>query len=400
MAAEAGRAAIWEVDIATGGHRIFASGLRNPNGMAWQPQSDALWTVVNERDEIGSDLVPDYLTSVKDGAFYGWPYSYYGQHVDERVKPQQPELVAKAVAPDYALGPHTASLGLAWSNKDSTALPAAFQSGMFIGQHGSWNRKPASGYKVIFVPFQGAQPNGQPTDVLTGFLNDDGKAFGRPVGVALDGRGALAGGRRCGQQGVAGDGGRSGCQVALQAADRGSGRRCGWCGAGCFRALLVRFHIDPPDVRKCRAHVVLDRVHHTRGLLGRRAVAKRDVDRQQHVVRPHVHRERQRCAVHLGRAQRDLPQPLGRLAAARLRRPAGRALPTPTAPRHRPAATRSGSMPHRRAPAVAVRGLPRHRLRRSPAPAARPSLRRSRCRSTDPCLHATRARTGAGLWSN
>ena len=191
MAAEEGRAAIWEVDIATGSHRIFAGGLRNPNGMAWQPQSDALWTVVNERDEIGSDLVPDYLTSVKDGAFYGWPYSYYGQHVDERVKPQQPDLVAKAVAPDYALGPHTASLGLAWSGKDNQALPASFQSGMFIGQHGSWNRKPASGYKVIFVPFQGAQPNGQPTDVLTGFLNDEGKAFGRPVGVALDGRGAL-----------------------------------------------------------------------------------------------------------------------------------------------------------------------------------------------------------------
>ncbi len=195
MEAEAGRAAIWEVDIASGSHRVFASGLRNPNGLAWQPQTGALWTVVNERDEIGSDLVPDYLTSVKDNAFYGWPYSYYGQHVDERVQPQRPELVAEAVAPDYALGPHTASLGLAWSGNENPGLPAAFHSGMFIGQHGSWNRKPASGYKVIFVPFQGTQPDGrpsgQPTDVLTGFRSDEGKAYGRPVGVALDGRGAL-----------------------------------------------------------------------------------------------------------------------------------------------------------------------------------------------------------------
>ena len=191
IAAEEGRAAIWEVDIATGAHRIFASGLRNPNGLAWEPDTGALWTVVNERDELGSDLVPDYLTAVRDGAFYGWPYSYYGQHVDERVKPQDPERVAKAVVPDYALGPHTASLGLAWSGARN-ALPAAFASGMFVGQHGSWNRKPASGYKVIFVPFTNSgQPSGQPTDVLTGFLNDEGKARGRPVGVAMDGKGAL-----------------------------------------------------------------------------------------------------------------------------------------------------------------------------------------------------------------
>jgi len=189
LPAEAGRAAIWEVDVKTGQHRIFASGLRNPNGMAWEPRSGVLWTVVNERDEIGSDLVPDYLTSVKDGAFYGWPYSYYGAHVDERVQPPNPELVAKAIAPDYALGPHTASLGLVSSA--GTSLPAQFASGMFVGQHGSWNRKPHSGYKVVFVPFASGQPAGMPVDVLTGFLTEDGKARGRPVGVALDKQGAL-----------------------------------------------------------------------------------------------------------------------------------------------------------------------------------------------------------------
>ena len=189
MAAEAGRAAIWEVDVKSGAHRVFASGLRNPNGMAWAPGGAQLWTVVNERDEIGSDLVPDYLTSVRDGVFYGWPYSYYGQHVDERVQPPRPDLVAKAVAPDYALGPHTASLGLA--SAEGTSLPATFAHGMFIGQHGSWNRRPHSGYKVIFVPFAGGRPDGQPTDVLTGFLTDDGKAQGRPVGVTLDKAGAL-----------------------------------------------------------------------------------------------------------------------------------------------------------------------------------------------------------------
>jgi len=189
MDQEQGRAAIWEVDRATGNHRIFASGLRNPNGMAWEPQSGALWTAVNERDEIGSDLVPDYITSVKDGAFYGWPFSYYGQHVDARVEPQNPDLVAKAIAPDYAVGPHTASLGLTFAEGNS--LPAQFKEGAFIGQHGSWNRKPHSGYKVIFVPFSGGKPSGQPVDVLTGFLNDEEKAMGRPVGVVIDQQGAL-----------------------------------------------------------------------------------------------------------------------------------------------------------------------------------------------------------------
>jgi glucose/arabinose dehydrogenase len=189
MPAEDGRAAIWEVDAKSGASRIFASGLRNPNGLAWEPGSRALWTVVNERDEIGSDLVPDYMTSVRDGGFYGWPYSYYGQHVDERVQPQRPELVAKALKPDYALGPHTASLGLAWS-ADNT-LPASLSNGMFIGQHGSWNRRPHSGYKVIFVPFASGKPAGAPVDVLTGFLSAEGSAYGRPVGVALDKQGAL-----------------------------------------------------------------------------------------------------------------------------------------------------------------------------------------------------------------
>ena len=189
MAAEEGRAAIWEIDRTTGKGRIYASGLRNPNGMAFGPDGSTLWTVANERDELGSDLVPDYLTSVKDGAFYGWPYSYFGQHVDERVKPQRPELVARALAPDYALGPHTASLGLVASA--GTTLPSNFASGMFIGQHGSWNRKPRSGYKVIFVPFANGRPSGPPIDVLTGFVNADGDALGRPVGVAIDKTGAL-----------------------------------------------------------------------------------------------------------------------------------------------------------------------------------------------------------------
>lgn len=189
MEAEEGRAAIWEVDRATGSHRIFASGLRNPNGLAWEPRSGALWTAVNERDEIGSDLVPDYITSVKDGGFYGWPYSYYGQNVDVRVEPQNPELVAKAIAPDYAVGPHTASLGLTFA--EGSTLPAPFMEGAFVGQHGSWNRKPHSGYKVIFVPFKAGKPEGQPVDVLTGFLNADEKAQGRPVGVVIDKQGGL-----------------------------------------------------------------------------------------------------------------------------------------------------------------------------------------------------------------
>jgi glucose/arabinose dehydrogenase len=188
MEVEQGRAAIWEFDIASGKARIFASGLRNPNGLAFQPQTGALWTAVNERDELGNDLVPDYMTAVKDGAFYGWPYSYYGQHVDTRVKPQRPDMVARAIAPDYALGAHTASLGLAFY--DAGLMPQ-FRNGALIGQHGSWNRKPYSGYKLIYVPFANGQPSGPPQDVLTGFLSRDGRAYGRPVGVAVDKQGAI-----------------------------------------------------------------------------------------------------------------------------------------------------------------------------------------------------------------
>ena len=189
MAEEAGRAAILQVDAKTGAHEVFASGLRNPNGLVWEPETGALWTVVNERDELGSDLVPDYLTSVRRGGFYGWPYSYYGQHVDTRVQPPRPDLVARAIKPDYALGPHTASLGLALS--DGARLPDRFRTGMFVGQHGSWNRKPLSGYRVVFVPFAGGRPSGAPLEVLTGFVDGDGNAFGRPVGVAVDKAGGL-----------------------------------------------------------------------------------------------------------------------------------------------------------------------------------------------------------------
>ncbi len=189
MPAEEGRAAIWEINRQTGDKRLFATGLRNPNGMGWAPGTGALWTVVNERDELGSDLVPDYLTSVKDGAFYGWPYSYYGQSVDVRVQPPRPDLVAKAVSPDYALGSHVAPLGMAFS--EGNALPASLASGVFVGEHGSWNRKPHSGYKVVFVPFKDGKPQGLPVDVLTGFLSPEGKAYGRPVGVAMDKRGGL-----------------------------------------------------------------------------------------------------------------------------------------------------------------------------------------------------------------
>ncbi|MCY7354971.1 MAG: sorbosone dehydrogenase family protein [Lysobacter sp.] len=188
--AETSRAAILEIDPATGATRVFASGLRNPVGLAWQPQSGALWTSVNERDELGSDLVPDYMTSVRDGAFYGWPYSYYGQTVDARVKPPRPDLVAKAIKPDYALGPHTASLGLTFSNA-AALLPASYADGAFIGQHGSWNRQPPSGYKVIFVPFANGMPKGEARDVLTGFLDAKENAQGRPVGVIVDKQGAL-----------------------------------------------------------------------------------------------------------------------------------------------------------------------------------------------------------------
>jgi glucose/arabinose dehydrogenase len=189
LEAEAGRAAVWEVDIATGAHRVFASGLRNPVGLAWDASGRTLWAVVNERDELGSDLVPDYLTSVRDGAFYGWPYSYYGHHVDARVDPPAPEQVARAVVPDFALGAHVAPLGLA--SAVGSRLPAPFTSGMFIGQHGSWNRRPHSGYKVVHVPFSGGQPSGPARDVLSGFLSAGGEALGRPVGVALDAQGAL-----------------------------------------------------------------------------------------------------------------------------------------------------------------------------------------------------------------
>ena len=186
---EEGRAAIWEYERATGKSRLYATGMRNANGMAWEPKSKALWTVVNERDELGEDLVPDYLTSVKEGGFYGWPYSYYGQRVDKRVKSQRPDLVQKALMPDYALGAHTASLGLAFY--DAKLFPASWQGGAFIGQHGSWNRKEFSGYKVVFVPFAEGRPAGPPVDFLAGFLTRDGKAKGRPVGVAVDKAGAL-----------------------------------------------------------------------------------------------------------------------------------------------------------------------------------------------------------------
>lgn len=188
MAAEEGRAAIWEVDVETGSKRLFATGLRNPNGLGWEPQSKVLWTVVNERDELGNELVPDYLTSVKDGAFYGWPWSYWGQHVDTRVNPPNPDMVAKAITPDYGLGSHVAPLGLAFSD---ARMPGAYASGAFIGQHGSWNRKELTGYNVVFVPFADGRPSGPPQPFLMGFLSKDGDAYGRPVGVALDGKGAL-----------------------------------------------------------------------------------------------------------------------------------------------------------------------------------------------------------------
>ncbi|HEX8481837.1 MAG TPA: sorbosone dehydrogenase family protein [Allosphingosinicella sp.] len=189
MAEEEGRAAIWEVDRATGAKRLFATGLRNAVGLAVEPASGMLWAAVNERDELGSDLVPDYMTSVRRGGFYGWPYSYFGSHVDSRVKPARADLVASALVPDYALGAHTASLGLAFH--PGGPLGRRFGGGAFIGQHGSWNRRPASGYKVIFVPFAAGRPSGPPVDVLTGFLDGSGRARGRPAGVAVDKRGAL-----------------------------------------------------------------------------------------------------------------------------------------------------------------------------------------------------------------
>lgn len=190
LEAEQMRAAIHQIDLAEPELKPFATGLRNPNGLAWEPGTGALWTTVNERDEIGSDLVPDYLTAVSQGQFFGWPWSYFGDHVDERVEPPRPDLVATAVVPDYALGPHTASLGLAFSNSASD-LPAAYAHGAFIGQHGSWNREPRSGYKVVFVPFKAGKPDGQPVDILTGFVDEEGNALGRPAGVAIDNRGGL-----------------------------------------------------------------------------------------------------------------------------------------------------------------------------------------------------------------
>jgi glucose/arabinose dehydrogenase len=189
MENERNRAAILEIDPATGQSRMFASGLRNPNGLAWQPASGELWTTVNERDFLGSDLVPDYMTAVKEGGFYGWPYSYFGQHLDPRLKPQRPDLVAKAIVPDYALGAHTASLGLAFYQ--GKLLPERFAGGAFIAQHGSWNRRPRSGFKVIFVPFSEGRPSGMPEDMLTGFVDGSGNALGRPAGVAVDRTGGV-----------------------------------------------------------------------------------------------------------------------------------------------------------------------------------------------------------------
>jgi glucose/arabinose dehydrogenase len=189
MKAEHHRAAILEIDPDTGAKRVFAAGLRNPNGLAWQPASGALWTTVNERDELGSDLVPDFMTSVRAGGFYGWPYSYFGSYIDPRVQPQRLDLVRLALVPDYALGAHTSSIGLAFYQ--GMLFPSRYAGGAFVGQHGSWNRRPRSGYKVIFVPFVDGRPSGPPEDVLTGFLNEAGDARGRPVGVAIDQHGAL-----------------------------------------------------------------------------------------------------------------------------------------------------------------------------------------------------------------
>jgi len=188
MLAEVDRAQIWEVDAKTGAHRAFATGTRNPTALAIQPGGGQLWAVANERDEIGPDLVPDYLTSVKDGGFYGWPYSYWGQNVDTRVHPQDPKKVAAAIRPDYSLGSHVAALGVAFS---APAMGGRFAEGVFVGEHGSWNRQTPSGYKVVFVPFSNGRPSGPPVDFLDGFMGDDGKTRGRPVGVTVDSRGAL-----------------------------------------------------------------------------------------------------------------------------------------------------------------------------------------------------------------
>jgi glucose/arabinose dehydrogenase len=189
MDKEVDRAAILEIDTKSGAKRVHASGMRNPIGMTWVPGSNALWVAVNEREELGGDLPPDYMTAVKPGGFYGWPYSYHGRNVDTRVEPQRPDLVATAITPDYALGPHTASMGIAYTGENS--LPERFQNGMVVTQHGSWNRIPRSGYRVVFVPFAEGKPAGNPVVLLTGFLNDDGDAQGRPAGVVVDSRGAV-----------------------------------------------------------------------------------------------------------------------------------------------------------------------------------------------------------------
>ena len=188
LIAEMNRADILEVDPSTGAFKVFASGLRNPNGLTFYPGSDVLWAVVNERDELGPNLVPDYMTSVKPGAFYGWPFSYWGQHEDPRVRPQEPDKVKSAILPDYSLSSHVAPLGLAFYT--GTSFPASFSGGAFVGEHGSWNRPELNGYKVAFIRFQNGRPVGQPTDFVTGFLKD-GNARGRPVGVAVDRSGAL-----------------------------------------------------------------------------------------------------------------------------------------------------------------------------------------------------------------
>jgi glucose/arabinose dehydrogenase len=187
--AETGRAAIWEVDPKTGSYRLYATGLRNPNGLNFYPASNTLWTVVNERDELGPNLVPDYMTSVRDGGFYGWPYSYWGRHVDPRVRPQHPELVARAIVPDYGLSSHVAPLGLTFYT--GASFPPMFHGGAFVGEHGSWNRNQLNGYRVVFIRFAGGRPVGKPIDFATGFLNDKGQAMGRPVGLTVDRTGAL-----------------------------------------------------------------------------------------------------------------------------------------------------------------------------------------------------------------
>jgi glucose/arabinose dehydrogenase len=184
MEVEQDRAVVWEIDRATGAHRAIATGIRNPTALAIDPTTNALWSVVNERDELGPRLVPDYLTQVRDGAFYGWPYSYWGRNVDARAHPQRPDLVAQAVVPDYALGSHVAALGLSFASGGGWG--GAFSEGAFVGEHGSWNRKDLAGYKVTWVPFSGGRPAGQPRDVVTGFIGPDGKARGRPVGVLFD----------------------------------------------------------------------------------------------------------------------------------------------------------------------------------------------------------------------